>query len=184
MATAYAIPLQKTHNLSFELRTVFYPWHRWYERTVLTRQASGAHAELAYLCRLPDAPADVMLIEVPKWMFDTALCATMRRADEPHVDCVALRVLARTMAEQSVSMAPAVVQPQVNRLAGHGDKNELIPTGQSNTPAGAVRGQGRCAALERSHSADAERSSQDPGAASRECPQKHVKVRSSKRRAR
>jgi hypothetical protein len=184
MATAYAIPLQKTHNLSFELRTVFYPWHRWYGRTVLTRQASGAHAELAYLCRLPDAPPDVMLIEVPKWMFDAVLCATMRLINEPHVDCVALRILARTIAEQSVSMAPAVVQPQVNRQAGHGDKHELIPTGQSNTPTGAVRRRASCAALEQSHSADAERSSQGSGAATREYSQKHVKVRSSERRAR
>jgi len=182
MATAYAIPLQKTHNLSFEPRLVCYPWHRWYGRAILTRQASGAHAELAYLCRLPESPPDVMLVELPRWMFDAAHCATMRLVDEPHVDCAALRILARTIAEQSVSIEPVVVvQPQATRQAGHGDTDDLISKGQSNIPASAVRRQASRAALERSQPVDAERSSQASSATPPQCSKKHVNVRPSKK---
>ena len=41
---------------SFEPRQVCYPWHRWYGRSVLTRKAGGAHADVAYFCKLPEAP--------------------------------------------------------------------------------------------------------------------------------
>ena len=73
MAMVFAIPQQKTHNLSFESRQLCYRWHRWYGLTILTRAAGGAHADLAYLCKLPEAPPDIMLIEIPKWMFDRSI---------------------------------------------------------------------------------------------------------------
>ena len=51
-------------------RQVCYPWHRWYGQTILTRRAGGAHADIAYFCKLLDSPLDAMLVEIPKWMFD------------------------------------------------------------------------------------------------------------------
>jgi len=63
MVSACAIPLQKTHSIVFEPRQVCYPWHRWYGRSVLTRKAGGAHADVAYFCKLPEAPLDAMLVE-------------------------------------------------------------------------------------------------------------------------
>ena len=77
MVADSAIPLQKTHSIAFESRQVCYPWHRWYGRNVLTRKAGGAQADVAYLCKLPEAPLDAMLVETPKWMFDAAHCATI-----------------------------------------------------------------------------------------------------------
>jgi hypothetical protein len=32
----------------------------------LTRRAGGAHANVAYFCKLPEAPQDAMLVEIPK----------------------------------------------------------------------------------------------------------------------
>jgi hypothetical protein len=121
MVADSAIPLQKTHNIAFESRQVYYPWHRWYGRSVLTRKAGGAHADVAYFCRLPEAPLDAMLVETPKWMFDAAHCATMRLRERPHVDCATLRTLKNSIAEQHASVKAAVLQPQLSRQAGHGD---------------------------------------------------------------
>ncbi len=173
MATGCAIPLQKTHELSFEPRQICYPWHRWYGQTILTRRAGGAHADLAYFCKLPEAPLDAMLVEIPKWMFDAAHCAPMRLVDDPHVDCATLRTLRNTISEQCVSSKAAVLQPQVNRQAGDGDADDTLPC-TSNYPTGAVRRPGHRARLERSQRAGAERRNQATGSTPHKCEDKQA----------
>ena len=93
MGTVFAIPRHKTHNIAFEPRLLCYQWHPWYGREILTRAATGAHAGISYLCKLPDAPIDAMLVETPRWMFDAGHCASMHRADLAYVDCTALQAL-------------------------------------------------------------------------------------------
>lgn len=158
MEMGSAIPLQKTHSLSFEPRQVCYPWHRWYGLTILTRRKGGAHADLAYFCKLPDAPLDVMLIKIPKWMFDAAHCATMRLVSDPCVDCETLRELKATIARLSVSVESAMLQPQVSRRAGYGDTTDDSDSAtKSKSTASAVRRTARSPKLERSHRTDAPR---------------------------
>lgn len=169
MATGFAIPLQKTHNLSFEPRQICYRWHRWYGLTILTRRAGGAAADQAYFCKLPEAPLDVMLIKIPKWMFDAAHCATMRLVGNPRVDCQTLRELKSTIAKLSVSVEPAMLQPQVNRRAGYGDTDDSDSPTKSKNTASAVRPTARSAKLERTHGADAPRCSKTTGAAAGQC---------------
>lgn len=173
MATGFAIPLQKTHELSFEPRQVCYPWHRWYGQTILTRRAGGAHADVAYFCKLPDAPLDAMLVEIPKWMFDAAKCAPMRLANDPHVDCATLRVLKSTVAEQNVFLKAAVLQPRISRHAGDGDADDTFPC-TSNPPTGTVRRAGRRAKLERSQRVDAERCSETNSSTPHKCVDKEA----------
>ena len=142
MGAGCAIPLQKTHSIAFEARRLCYPWHRWYGRSILTRAVGGAHADATYLCKLPEAPVDAMLVEVPRWMFDAAQCTSMRLAEVPHVDCSTLRRLKNTIAEQRVSVktgGAAVVQPQLSRQAGDGDIDGNDSKTTSNEPVGAVR---------------------------------------------
>jgi hypothetical protein len=173
METAYAIPLQKTHELSFEPRQVCYRWHRWYGQTILTRRAGGAHADVAYFCKLPDAPLDAMLMEIPKWMFDAAHCVPMRLVDDPHVDCATLRTLKSAISEQSVSLNAGVLQPQVSRQPGDGDADDTSPR-TSNYPTGAVRRAALPAKLERSQRVDTERCSQATRSTPRKCSEKHA----------
>jgi hypothetical protein len=179
-----AIPLQKTHELAFEPRQVCYPWHRWYGRTILTRRAGGTHADVAYFCRLPDAPLDTMLMEVPKWMFDAAHCAPMRLADDPRVDCATLRTLRSAISEQRVSLSEVVLQPQVSRQAGDGDVDDTSPCTSKHTT-GAVRRAARPAILERSQRVDAERCSQATRSTPPKCSEKQANSQQKKtRRAR
>jgi hypothetical protein len=179
MVRGYAIPLQKTHNLSFESRQVCYPWHRWYALTIMTRGAGGAHADMAYFCKLPEAPLDVMLIEIPKWMFDAAHCATMRLVDDPRVDCETLRELKSTIARLRVSIEPAMLQPQVSRQAGDGDIDDSDSPSKSKSAAGAIRRTARSAKLERSHRIDASRCSQTAGPTARQRSDKPSSSRAS-----
>lgn len=185
MAMAYAISLQKTHNLSFEPRQVCYPWHRWYGRIILTRRAGGAHADVAYFCKLPESPHDVMLVEIPKWMFDAAHCATIRLVDDPQVDCGTLRTLKSTISEQRVSVKAVVLQPQVSRQAGDGDTDDIDSPSKSKNTTGAVRRAAGLAKLERSHRADAERHGQIISATAHQRSNKQSSSRPSRtRRAR
>lgn len=184
MVADSAIPLQKTHNIAFEPRQVCYPWHRWYGRNVLTRRAGGAHADVAYFCKLPEAPLDAMLVEIPKWMFDAGHCATLRLQEWPHVDCVTLRTLKSSIAEQHVSVKAAVLQPQLS-LQAHGDIDDGDVKSNSDHTAGAVRRTTRRTTLERSHPTYARRSGKASGATASQCSDERSSSRPSiPRRAR
>lgn len=179
MATGYAIPLQKTHSIAFEPRQVCYPWHRWYGRKVLTRGAGGAHASVAYFCKLPEAPLDTMLVEIPKWMFDAAHCATMRLTEQAYVDCATLRALKNSIAEQRVSVKVSVLQPQLSRQAGHGDKDDCDSKSKDES-AGAVRRTTRPTSVEQSHPTYTRRSVKPSGAAAHQCSDEQSSLRPSK----
>lgn len=180
--TDCAVPLQKTHSTPFELRQVCYPWHPWHGRDALTRRAGGAHADVAFLCRLPETPVDTMLVEVPRWMFDAAECATMQLVDQPHVDCGTLRNLKRTITEQHVSVRAAMLQPQGSWQAGHGDIDGNDSTSKTTDTAGAVRRTSRCPALVRSNRAQTRRGGQTSSPAARQCTNRQPSSRSSKTR--
>jgi len=105
---ALRILQRKTHNLSFECRKLQYRWHPWYGCDVLTRKAGGENAATAYFCKLPEMGDDAALIELPKWMFDAAQCATMRIEDRAYADFEALRLLKTTIADLCASKGPAV----------------------------------------------------------------------------
>ncbi len=175
-----AVPLQKTHIIAFEPRQVCYPWHRWYGRSVLTRKAGGVHAEVAFLCKLPEAPLDAMLVEIPRWMFDAAHCATLRLTEQAYVDCATLRTLKNSITEQRLSVKASVLQPQLSRQAGHGDTDDSDTTSQSDETTGAVRRTTRRTALERSHPTHARRSGKTSGATARQCSDEQSSLRPSR----
>ena len=180
MAADSAIPLQKTHSIAFEPRQVCYPWHRWYGRSVLTRKAGGAHAEVAFLCKLPEAPLDAMLVEIPRWMFDAAHCATLRLTEQAHVDCATLRTLKNSITEQRVSVKASVLQPQLSRQAGHGDTDGSSFRKISSNTIGAVRRTTRRTALERSHPSGARRGGKTSGSTPRQCSDEQSSSRPSR----
>jgi hypothetical protein len=56
-------------------------------------------------------PTGSKLVEIPRWMFDAAECATMRAEELPYVDCASLRILKSTMRELSVSVSESMLKP-------------------------------------------------------------------------
>jgi hypothetical protein len=106
-----------------------------------------------------------MLVEIPRWMFDAAQCATMQFADIPYVDCLALRALKITIVEQDASLKAAVIKPQRSLQANQGGMDDTDSKKASNNSNGTVRRIPSRSALERSRRADAGRSKETSGAA-------------------
>ena len=184
MVQGYANARQKTHEITFDLREVRYPWHRWFGRTIQTRKAGGLHCELAYLCKLPESPLRSMLVEVPKWMFDAVECAGMRIETVPHVDCEKLRMLKKAIVDLCASFPVAVIQPQPTGQSGSGDTDGSDPCSKSKETVGAVRRTTRRAALERSLSGDASRSSKPAGATTPQHSNRQSRSRSARTKGR
>jgi hypothetical protein len=110
-----------------------------------------------------------MLVEIPKWMFDAAHCATLRLTEQPHVDCATLRTLKNSIAEQRVSVKAPVLQPQLSRQAAHGDTDGSSFKKASNNTTAVVRRTTRRTALARSDSTLTRRGSKTSGATPRQC---------------
>lgn len=72
--------------------------------SAIVQTTLGAHANSTYFCKVPEAPPEAMLVEVPRWMFDAAQCAAMQVAEIPHVDCATLHGLKRTVVELRTSL--------------------------------------------------------------------------------
>lgn len=185
MEAGCAIPPQKTHSILFEPRRLCYPWHPWYGLTILTRAARGVHADVTYLCKLPEAPLDAMLVEVPRWMFDAAQCAAMWLAELPHVECATLRALKSTIAELRAfvhTVKATVIQPIVSRQAGDGDTNGNDSKTASNDATQAVRRTPRRTAVARSGRARVRRGGETSRATAAQRSRGQSKVRLSRAR--
>lgn len=182
-AAVYANPPQKTHEITFDQREVHYPWHRWFGHTIETRKAGGQHYQLAYLCKLPESPPHTLLVEVPKWMFDAAECASMRIESLPYVDCEKLRIFRKVMVEQRSSLKAVVIQPQPTGEAGSGGTDGRDPHGKKENAVSAIQRTTHHATLGRSRPADTSRSSKPAGAVARQHPDRQSRP-SRKRRAR
>lgn len=149
-ARDFANPLRKTHSLTFEPKRLFYPWHRWHGLELLTRKGSGPSSEHSLWCRHPEDPPDAAMVGIPIWMFDAAICATMRVGDQPSVDIAALRALQGLIGELRSNGSSEVLQHQSSQPENHGDadaNDKIVPI--SNQPAGAVLRAETSAAVER-----------------------------------
>jgi hypothetical protein len=177
---ATASRLRKTHNIAFEPKQLFYPWHRWHGREVLTRKATGSCSEHSLWCRLPEDAPDAMLVSTPCWMFDAAVCARIRMGDKPSVDCAALRAVRDLIDEVRASIPSVVLQDQRSQPEnlGDADANDKLRS-ISNQSAGVVLRANSSAAVETPSRAPARRSDQESGAASVQRSRRRAKPRSS-----
>jgi hypothetical protein len=185
MAKASASRLRKTHNLTFDSKQLFYPWHRWYGREILTRKATGPYSEQVFWCRLPDDAPDVMLIAIPRWMFDASTCATMRRGDRPIADCTGLRALRDLIGELRAGAPRTVLQHQASQPENDGDADANDnPQSISNQSAHDVLRESTAAALAESAAISASRSDQKSRSASVQRSRKPPRRRRSSKRRR
>jgi hypothetical protein len=109
-----------------------------------------------------------MLVEVPKWMFDSAECGSMRIEAVPHVDGATLRALNQTIIEQRASLKPAVIQPQLSRQAGNGGIDVSDSNGPANNTVGVIQQTDHPTELERSRRIDSNRVGKSSGATARQ----------------
>jgi hypothetical protein len=181
--TGYASPLRKTHSLKFESKRLLYPWHRWHGRDVLTRKATGRYSEHVLWCRLPDDDPEAMLIAIPRWMFDSAVCATMRAESRPIVCCAALRAVRALIGEMNAGVPSEVLHHQHRQpRPGDADVNDTPHATSSNSASTLSRVSGTSVAVAQPPAVTARRGHQEPRATSAQRSRSTSRRRSSKRR--
>src|SRR4051812_48380157 len=73
----------KTHKT--ESAKVIYPWHPFYECEVRVHGERNRRGSIVLICSAGDEMK--VPVEVPVWMFDTALCCGIRSGQNAHVTC-------------------------------------------------------------------------------------------------
>ncbi len=84
-----AAPRQTLHNARKGYLRVLYPYHPYYGQTFEVFGSAGGPRDLVYVRMANNATRGI-----PAWMFDESICASIRCADNPIVDCQALLRLA------------------------------------------------------------------------------------------
>ena len=87
---------RQSNTHSSEVREIRYPWHPWYGRAVCIHGALVKGGQALYHCSL-EQNHQAPLFQIPQWMFESGACCRMHRAEEPAVDCAALRDLRRLL---------------------------------------------------------------------------------------
>jgi hypothetical protein len=83
---------QTLHNARKGHLRVLYPYHPYYGQTFEVFGANGGLRDLVYI-RMPNNTTR----GIPAWMFDELICASVRCADRPTIDCQALLRVAQML---------------------------------------------------------------------------------------
>jgi hypothetical protein len=92
------VPRQTLHNARKGYLRVLYPYHPYYRQTFEVFGSNGGLRDLVYI-RMPNNATR----GIPAWMFDEAICASIRCADRATIDCRALLRLAQLLDLQAES---------------------------------------------------------------------------------
>jgi hypothetical protein len=111
-----------------EIRTVRYPWHPWYDRSVLIRESFIKNGLAVYRCILEPAGGAAASLEVPEWMFERAVCCGLRCAERPMADCAALL---RLKALLSAAAGETVIEARHHSSSSKGDADATPGPGSS-----------------------------------------------------
>jgi hypothetical protein len=107
----------KTHGTELEVR---YPWHPWYGLKV-TVDRSYTRQGVANVYAALERDGRLQLLEVPGWMFDPAVCASMRLSEHPYVPAKSLRALAALLTSAARAPGEDVIENQHLASSPKGD---------------------------------------------------------------
>jgi hypothetical protein len=83
---------QTLHNARSGYLRILYPYHPCFGQTFEVFGSAGGLRDLVYV-RMPNNATR----GIPAWMFDETICASIRCADRPMIDCQALLKLAQLL---------------------------------------------------------------------------------------
>jgi hypothetical protein len=86
------VPRQTLHNARSGYLRILYPYHPCFGQTFEVFGSAGGLRDLVYV-RMPNNATRGF----PAWMFDESICASIRCADRPTIDCQALLRLAQLL---------------------------------------------------------------------------------------
>ena len=92
-ATDYGFARRETlHNARSGYLRILYPYHPYFGQSFEVFGSAGGLRDLVYV-RMPNNATR----GIPAWMFDETICASIRCADRPIIDCQALLRLAQLL---------------------------------------------------------------------------------------
>lgn len=100
-----------------------YPWHPWYQKTILTRKPTRHRGSSVYLCMLEGSPPESAVIHIPRWMFEASECDRMSVLATPQVRCENLRALHELISTQLATWS-SMVQPVSSWQPAKGESDE------------------------------------------------------------
>ena len=130
-----------------EHREVLYPWHPWFGLRVHVHQAVEKGLSGIFRCSV-DGSAAGRWLELPAWMFDRAICLSIRVAHSPRVDLAALENLRKLLIElRQMPRATVAADPGAQRGSRHQNRGSVDPqpapqfeeTAASSRPVRSVR---------------------------------------------
>jgi hypothetical protein len=132
-----------------ELRKLVYPWHPWAGREIWIGETLSRNGGTILRC-VVDHSSNAPAIEIPQWMFETAVCWQMRLEASPWVNVEALRELKGSLAFRLRGLGEAVIEAQHCPLSleggadesrgevATGDATQTVSAGDSNSELAAV----------------------------------------------
>ena len=112
-----------THNT--ESRTVCYPWHPWFRRSVVVYETLVKYGHSVCRCGLEEERTR-RAIEIPTWMFESATCSRLRVMRVPLVDGDTLCTLKTVLRSTSRSGRRDVLQAQHRSLLPTGGADAMV----------------------------------------------------------
>ena len=112
---------RNTH--STQSKEVCYPWHPWYGQCALIHETLVKSDKAVFRCSV-ELDGFPSALEVPQWMFDRALCCSMRITDTPVVGCQALLELQELL--RSAGDRDDVIEGQHHSSNGKGDADVVV----------------------------------------------------------
>jgi hypothetical protein len=127
---------QNTHGTEV---VVCYPWHPWHGLTVrVVRSLAKRRESMVHATAEGNKRAQVL--EIPGWMVDPGACASLRAAQEPAVDCSALRSLRELLKCIAVRTDEPMIEDQHLVLQSKGDADASTSASSPPRPARGVPG--------------------------------------------
>jgi hypothetical protein len=80
---------------------VLYRWHPWFHRKVRVHRSVTRKSRQVLRCSLADS-SPPRILEVPRWMFDRAVCCLLQQVESPVVGLDHLRALRDLLASSAV----------------------------------------------------------------------------------
>jgi hypothetical protein len=120
----------KTHKT--DLGEVVYPWHPFYGEEVKIKGERNRRGTIVYVCS-SDGNDGGAIVEVPAWMFDSAVCCLLHSGSHPSVCVPALRAL-HALLNWTRKPTEDVIEAHQSTALGGSDAQTSKDAGDSDRP--------------------------------------------------
>jgi hypothetical protein len=120
----------KTHKT--DLGEVVYPWHPFYGQAVKIKGERNRRGTIVYVCS-SDGNDGGAVVEVPAWMFDSAVCCLLHSGSHPSVCVPALRAL-QALLNWTRKPTEDVIEAHQSTAVGGSDAQTSKDAGDSDRP--------------------------------------------------